>query len=63
MANSKEESAGDVQRYALGKVTLRRDRLLSEAEDVNIIEESAFIDDVRIEDGDVVILIGGQRIE
>ncbi|MFB6130770.1 MAG: hypothetical protein ABEJ28_08125 [Salinigranum sp.] len=63
MSNSTEEPSGEIQNYALGKVTLEREHLLSEAEDLNILEESAFIDDVRIEDGDVVIFIGGQRTE
>ena len=63
MAKSSEESPDELQNYALGKVTLRREQLLSEAEDANIREESAFIDDVRIEDGHVVILIGGERLD
>ena len=63
MSKSSEEQSTNLRQYALGKVTLNRERLLAEAEDVNIREESAFIDDVRIEDGNVVILIGGERIE
>jgi hypothetical protein len=63
MAKSSEESPDELRNYALGKVTLRRERLLSEAEDVNIREESAFVDEVRIEDGHVVILIGGERLD
>ena len=63
MSKSPEEQSADLQNYALGKVKLHREDLLAEAEDVNIREESAFIDDVRIENGHVVILIGGERIE